>query len=447
MDTSNATLNLLKDLLAKALAKGADAADAVHIESQSLAVAQRLGRPEKLERSESSDIGLRVLFGKRQAIVSSSDASSKALEELIDRVISMAKVVPEDPYCGLAEKKQLVTEIIDVDNFDPSEPSTETLVDWANRAEDAARSVAGITNSEGAEAGWGRATVSVAATNGFAQVYSGSHYSLSASVLAGTGVKMERDYDYTGAVYADDMISPEEIGRNAGNKAVKRINPKKVNTTQVPIIYDPRVSRGILGHLLSAINGSSIARNTSFLAEKMGKKIFGNNISIYDDPHRPRGLRSKPFDGEGVANKKRKIIDNGRLTTWLLDLRSARQLGLETTGHASRGVGSPPSPSSTNVYLEPSSISPIELINDIKSGLYVTELIGMGINGLTGDYSRGAAGYWIENGEITYPVSEVTIAGNLNDMFLNLTAANDLEYRYGVDAPTLRIEGMTLAGK
>ena len=447
MDTSNATLNLLKDLLAKALAKGADAADAVHIESQSLAVAQRLGRPEKLERSESSDIGLRVLFGKRQAIVSSSDASSKALEELIDRVISMAKVVPEDPYCGLAEKKQLVTEIIDVDNFDPSEPSTETLVDWANRAEDAARSVAGITNSEGAEAGWGRATVSVAATNGFAQVYSGSHYSLSASVLAGTGVKMERDYDYTGAVYADDMISPEEIGRNAGNKAVKRINPKKVNTTQVPIIYDPRVSRGILGHLLSAINGSSIARNTSFLAEKMGKKIFGNNISIYDDPHRPRGLRSKPFDGEGVANKKRKIIDNGQLTTWLLDLRSARQLGLETTGHASRGVGSPPSPSSTNVYLEPSSISPTELINDIKSGLYVTELIGMGINGLTGDYSRGAAGYWIENGEITYPVSEVTIAGNLNDMFLNLTAANDLEYRYGVDAPTLRIEGMTLAGK
>jgi PmbA protein len=447
MDTSKATLNLLKDLLAKALAKGADAADAVHIESQSLAVAQRLGRPEKLERSESSDIGLRVLFGKRQAIVSSSDASSKALEELIDRVISMAKVVPEDPYCGLAEKKQLVTEIIDVDNFDPSEPSTETLVDWANRAEDAARSVAGITNSEGAEAGWGRATVSVAATNGFAQVYSGSHYSLSASVLAGTGVKMERDYDYTGAVYADDMISPEEIGRNAGNKAVKRINPKKVNTTQVPIIYDPRVSRGILGHLLSAINGSSIARNTSFLAEKMGKKIFGNNISIYDDPHRPRGLRSKPFDGEGVANKKRKIIDNGRLTTWLLDLRSARQLGLETTGHASRGVGSPPSPSSTNVYLEPSSISPKELINDIKNGLYITELIGMGINGLTGDYSRGAAGYWIENGEITYPVSEVTIAGNLNDMFLNLTAANDLDYRYGVDAPTLRIEGMTLAGK
>jgi PmbA protein len=447
MDNNKAMLNLLEDLLTKALKKGADAADAVHIESQSLSVAQRLGNAEKLERSESSDIGLRVFFGKRQAIVSSSDSSSKALEELIDRVISMAKVVPEDPYCGLANKEQLVTDIIDVDSFDPSEPTTETLIDWANRAEDAARSIPGITNSEGAEAGWGRATVSVAATNGFSQVYSGSHYSLSASVLAGKGVNMERDYDYTGAVYANDMIAPEEIGRNAGNKAVKRINPKKVKTAQVPVIYDPRVSRGIVGHLLSAINGSAIARNTSFLKEKMGKQIFADSISVYDDPHRLRGLRSKPFDGEGVTNKKHKIIDNGQLTTWLLDLRSARQLGLETTGHASRGVGSPPSPSSTNVYLEPSNISPSELISDIKNGLYITELIGMGINGLTGDYSRGAAGYWIENGEITYPVSEVTVAGNLNDMFLNLNTANDLEYRYGVDAPTLRIDGMTLAGK
>ena len=447
MTNNKAMLNLLEDLLAKALAKGADAADAVHIESQSLTVAQRLGNPEKLERSESSDIGLRVFFGKRQAIVSSSDSSSEALKELINRVIYMAKVVPEDPYCGLANKDQLVTKIIDVDSYDPSEPTTETLVDWANRAEDAARAIPGITNSEGAEAGWGKATVSVAATNGFSQVYSGSHYSLSASVLAGKGVEMERDYDYTGAVYANDMISPEEIGRNAGNKAVKRINPKKAQTAQVPVVYDPRVSRGIVGHLLSAINGSAIARDTSFLKEKMGKKIYADNISIFDDPHRIRGLRSKPFDAEGVMNKKRKIIDNGRLTTWLLDLRSARQLGLETTGHASRGTGSPPSPSATNIYLEPSNISPNELISDIKSGLYITELIGMGINNLTGDYSRGASGYWIENGEITYPVSEVTVAGNLNDMFLNLTTANDLEYRYGVDAPTLRIDGMTLAGK
>ncbi|MBT5938668.1 MAG: TldD/PmbA family protein, partial [Rhodospirillaceae bacterium] len=287
-DGSN-KLNLLEDLLAKAKAKGADTADAVYIESQSLAVAQRLGNPEKLERSESADIGLRALVGKRQAIVSSSDSSPEALEELVERVIAMAKAVPEDPYCGIADPDQLATEIHDIDSFDPSEPSAETLVDWANRAEEAARAIDGITNSEGAEAGWGQATVSVAATNGFAQTYSGSHYSLSASVLAGEGTAMERDYDYTGAVYAEDLMSPEEIGRSAGEKAVKRLNPQKAETAQVSVIYDPRVSRGIVGHLASAINGSSIARDTSFLKDQMDQQIFGDNINIYDDPHRPRG--------------------------------------------------------------------------------------------------------------------------------------------------------------
>ena len=258
---------------------------------------------------------------------------------------------------------------------------------------------------------------------------------------------MERDYDYTGAVYAEDMLSPESLGKNAGQKAVKRLNPRKVKTTQVPIIYDPRVSRGLLGHLTSAINGSSIARGTSFLKDKMKERVFSEDITICDDPHRPRGLRSKPFDGEGVANKKRELVSSGILSTWILDLRSSRQLGLETTGHASRGSGSAPSPSATNVYLQPGLQSPEQLMNDIKDGLYVTELIGMGVNGLTGDYSRGAAGFWIKNGEITYPVSEITIAGNLNDMFLRLSPANDLEFRYGIDAPTIRIEGMTLAGK
>ncbi len=445
-DSSN-MLNLLEDLLAKAKAKGADAADAVHIESQSLSVAQRLSNPEKLERSESADIGLRALVGKRQAIVSSSDIGIDALDELVERVVAMAKSVPEDLYCGIADPNQLATEIVDVESCDPNEPTAETLVDWANRAEESARAIEGITNSEGAEAGWGRATVSVAATNGFAQTYSGSHYSLSASVLAGEGTAMERDYDYTGAVYADDLMTPEEIGTSAGEKAVKRLNPQKAETAEVPVIYDPRVSRGIVMHLTSAINGSSIARETSFLKDKMGEQVFSAGMTIYDDPHRARGLRSKPFDSEGVANKKRKIIEDGVLTTWIMDLRSSRQLGLETTGHASRGTGSPPSPSATNVYLESGSGSPAELMSDIKSGLYITELIGMGINGLTGDYSRGAAGFWIENGELTHPVSEITIAGNLKDMFKNLTAADDLEYRYGIDAPTLRIDGMTLAGK
>ena len=258
---------------------------------------------------------------------------------------------------------------------------------------------------------------------------------------------MERDYDYTGAVYAADMMTPEDVGKNAGEKAVKRLNPRKADTVQAPVIYDPRVSRGLLGHLSSAINGASVARDTSFLKDKMGQQIFPAAINIIDDPHRARGLRSKPFDGEGVTNKRRLVIEDGVLTTWILDLRSSRQLGLETTGHASRGAGSPPSPSSTNLYMEAGNKTPAALMADIKSGLYVTELIGFGINGLTGDYSRGAAGFWIEDGKIAYPVSEVTVAGNLNDMFLNLTPANDLDFRYGVDAPTIRIDGLTIAGK
>ncbi len=447
MSDSSNMLDQLSDLLNKAQARGADAADAVYIESQSLAVAERLGQPEKLERSESADIGLRALVGRRQAIVSSSDASPEALGELVDRVVDMAKSVPEDPYCGLADPDQLATEIVDIDSYDPAEPTAETLVGWAKRAEETARAVDGVTNSEGAEAGWGRASVCVAATNGFAQTYASSHYSLSASVLAGEGTGMERDYDYTGAVYAADMMTPEDVGRNAGEKAVKRLNPRKADTVQAPVIYDPRVSRGLLGHLSSAINGASVARDTSFLKDKMGQQIFPAAINIIDDPHRARGLRSKPFDGEGVTNKRRLVIEDGVLTTWILDLRSSRQLGLETTGHASRGAGSPPSPSSTNLYMEAGNKTPAALMADIKSGLYVTELIGFGINGLTGDYSRGAAGFWIEDGKIAYPVSEVTVAGNLNDMFLNLTPANDLDFRYGVDAPTIRIDGLTIAGK
>ena len=443
---SGEMLERLQGLLARAKKAGADTGDAVHVESRSLSVAQRLGAPEKLERSESADVGLRVFVGKKQAIVSSSDISDDALGELAERAVAMAAAVPEDPHCGLADAEQLATEFPTLDMCDAHEPDAETLIDWANRAEDAARAVDGVTNSEGAEAGWGQARVSVIASNGFAQTYAGSHYSLSASVLAGTGTGMERDYDYTGAVYGDDLESPEEIGRSAGERTVKRLNPKKVASGTVPVIYDPRVSRSLVNHFANAVNGAAIARDTSFLKECMGEQIFPDNINIIDDPHRHRGLRSKPFDGEGLPNERRSIIEDGVLTTWFLDLRSARQLGLETTGHASRGAGSPPSPSATNLYMDNGSISRDDMIGEIKSGLYVTELIGFGVNGLTGDYSRGAAGFWIEDGELAYPVSEVTIAGNLKDMFLGLTAADDLNLRYGVDAPTLRIEGMTLAG-
>ncbi|NYZ12354.1 TldD/PmbA family protein [Azospirillum sp. RWY-5-1] len=439
-------LNLLEDLIRKAKAAGADAADAVLFDSASLSLSQRLGKPEKLERSESGDLGLRVFVGQRQAIVSSTDRSARALEELVERAIAMARVVPEDQYAGLADPDQLARDWPDLDTCDPEEPAADALIEQARIAEEAAMAVPGVTNSEGADAGWSRSVVCIAASNGFAGSYSVSRRSLSASVLAGTGTGMERDYDFDSKVYGGDLRSPEAIGREAGERAVRRLNPRKVKTQRVPVVYDPRASRGLLGHLTGAISGPSVARGTSFLKDRMGQRIFAEGISIVDDPFVRRGLRSRPFDAEGVAVQKRTIIEDGVLTTWLLDLRSARQLGLSTTGHASRGTSGPPGPSPSNVYLAAGRRSRDELIADIDQGLYVVELMGMGVNGVTGDYSRGASGFWIENGTITHPVSELTVAGNLKDMFLNMEPASDLELRFGMDAPTIRIEGMTIAG-
>ncbi|MDV7338021.1 metallopeptidase TldD-related protein [Terasakiella sp. A23] len=440
-------LDLLNDLVKQAQNLGADAADAVLVEGTSLSLSQRLGNPENLERSEGQDLGLRVLIGKRQAIVSSSDFNKDSLKELVERCVAMARVVPEDEFCGLADPDQLATEFPDVDGYDPYEPDEETLISWATKAEGTARAVKGVTNSEGAEAGWGRHDVAIVGSNGLSHAYTSSGCSISAAVIAGEGTDMERDYDYSTAVYTEDLTDPEKIGRTAGEKAVARLNPRKVETQQVPIVYSTRVSAGLIGHLTGAINGNSVARGTSFLKDKMGEAIFAPNITIVDDPHRKRGLRSKPIDGEGLPNKKRNFVENGVLQSWIMDLRSARQLGLQSTGHAARGTGSPPSPSITNFYMEPGELSPEELMKDIKQGFYVTELIGMGVNGVTGDYSRGAAGFWIENGEIAYPVAELTIAGNLKDMFMNLTPASDLEFRYGTNAPTIRIEGLTVAGQ
>jgi PmbA protein len=441
------SLNVLSDLIKQARKAGAEAADAVLVDSASLSVGWRLGALERLERSESGDIGLRVLIGKRQAIVSSSDRSRVALDELVERAVAMAKTVPEDPFCGLADPSELARDLPDLDICDLSEPTPEQIVDWARRAEDAARAVAGVTNSEGAEAGWGKSSVALAGSNGFAHAYSGSSSSFSVSVLAGsTASGMERDYDYSSAVYASDLRAPEDVGLSAAQRAVRRLGARKVKTQQAPIIFDPRVSRGLLGHLVGAINGASISRGTSFLKDSLGAEIFAPTVNIIEDPHRQRGLRSKPVDGEGLPNRRRALIENGVLTTWVLDLRSARQLGLKSTGHASRGTSSPPSPSVTNVWLEPGPVTAAEMISDITSGFYVTELFGQGVNGLTGDYSRGASGFWIEGGELAYPVSEVTIAGHLKDMFKRLLPANDLEFRYGMDAPTLRIDGMTVAG-
>ena len=439
-------LDFLGELIAKARRAGADHADAVLFEGVSLSHAQRLGKIEKLERSESYDLGLRVLIGKRQAIVSSNDRASSAIAPLVERAIAMAKAVPEDPYCGLAEPGEIVRSWPELDMIDAEEPSPERLIERAAAAEEAARAVPGVTNSEGAEAGWGRSRVAMAASNGFAGGYAGTGHSVSAAVLAGEGTGMERDYAYSSAVHAADLRDPAEIGREAGTRAVRRLGARKVATCQVPVIYEPRIASSLLRHLAGAISGPAVARGTSFLKDKLGQRVFATGVTVIDEPHKKRGLRSKPFDGEGIANHRRAIIEDGVLTTWLLDLASARQLKLRSTGHASRGTSSPPGPSPTNLWLEPGAVTAQELIGDIQSGFYVTELMGQGINGVTGDYSRGAAGFWIDNGELTYAVSELTVAGNLKEMFAHLTAASDLEFRTGLDAPTLRIDGMTVAG-
>ncbi|BCW90261.1 Metalloprotease PmbA [Alphaproteobacteria bacterium SO-S41] len=443
---TTAPLERLNDLIAAAKALGADAADAIYVESASLGVSYRMAKLEDVERSESLDVGLRVFIGKRQAVSSTTDLRAPSLKALAERVVGMAKTAPEDPYCGLVERSRLATTFPSLDLEDPVDPGAARLKELAAAAEAAALEVPGVTNSEGASANWGRSAVALATSEGFAGTYGGTTHSVSVSVLAGEGTGMERDYDFQSARHASDLGDPTAIGREAARLALKRLNPRKAQTCAVPIVYDPRISMGLIGHYAGAINGASIARGVSFLKDSMGKQVFAKGINIIDDPHLIRGFRSKPFDGEGVANKKWKLADDGVLTTWVMDSSSAKQLGLQTTGHAARGTGGPPSPSVTNLYMEAGTLTPAELIADIKQGFYVTELIGMGVNGVTGDYSRGASGFWIENGELAYPVNEITIASNLKDMFLNLTPANDLTFRYGSNAPTVRIEGMTIAG-
>lgn len=434
-------------LLGRATAAGADAADVMVVDGTSISVSCRLGRTETLERSESVEAGLRVFIGKRQALASSADLSAEGMAALVDRSLAMAREVPEDPFCGLAEAADVCREPAGIDSFDPAEPSAEQLLEAALAAEDAARAVPGITNSEGAEASWGRSAVAVAASNGFAAAYRRSWNSLSASVLAAGEAGMERDYDYTAAVYAADLRPPEEVGRTAGERTVRRLNPRKAGSARVPVVYEPRAARSLVGHLAGAISGSAIARGTSFLKDRMGARLFAAGIDVIDDPSRPRGLKSRPVDHEGIATNRLAVVSDGVLSSWLLDLRSARQLGLASTGHGLRGTSTPPSPGSSNLYLAPGRQSRGELIGGIAEGLYVTELIGFGLNPVTGDYSRGASGFWIENGEIAYPVNEITIAGNLVDMFANLSPADDLEFRYGTDAPTVRIDAMTVAGR
>lgn len=444
--TSPASADLLQTLIADAQKAGADAADAMLVDSTSLSVGIRLGAVESLERSESGDLGLRVFVGKRQAVVSSTDRKPQALRDMVERAVAMARLAPEDPFCGLNDPADIARQWPMLDMLDINLPSPDKLIETARAAEDAARVVKGITNSEGAETGINRSFITLAASNGFVGQHARSSVSLSVSAIAGQGTDMQRDHDFAARVFWADMPTPAEVGRRAAERAVLRLGARKMPTGTFPVVFAPRVAGSLLGALIGAISGGSVARGTSFLKDKMGQTLFNTAVSIIDDPYRPRGLRSRPFDAEGAPGEKRRVIDQGVLTTWLMDLRSARQLKLRSTGHASRAPGGSPSPSASNFYMEPGAQDPQQLIADIRQGLYVTELMGMGVNGVTGDYSQAAAGFWIDNGQIAFPVNEMTIASNLKDMFRNLTPANDLEFLRGIDSPTLRIESMTVAG-
>ncbi|MBL8712121.1 MAG: TldD/PmbA family protein [Alphaproteobacteria bacterium] len=440
------TLQLLQDVLKKAKAAGATDADAVLSDSASVSVTRRNGEPESLVRSEEAEIGLRVLVGGKQAIVSSSDRSPEALQQMAERAVAMARMVPEDKFAGLADPADIAKSFPDLDLYDATDLSVEKMTEMADTAENAALDVEGVTNSDGAECSVSKETSYYAATNGFVGGYSASGFSLSVSVIAGEDTQMETDYDFDSAAYLKDLADPLSIGRSAGERAVKALNPRKGPTKTMPVVFDRRTAGGIIGSLAGAISGSAVARGTTFLKDSMGKQIFPANIAVIDDPFLKRGARSHPFDGEGVTPQKRSIIDNGVLTGWLLDTSSAKQLGLKTTGNAARSASSPPSPRAANFYMQPGSKSVEELIKDIDEGFFVTQLMGSGANPVTGDYSRGARGFWIEKGQITYPVAEMTIAGNILQMWLDLEAANDLQFKYGVDTPTLRIAKMTVAG-
>ena len=438
-------LDRLSDLIARARAAGADAADAVLIAGTSLSVARRLGKTEHVERSEGQDLGLRVFLGQRAAIVSATNTDPATFAALAERAVAMAKVVPEDPYTGLAGTAA-PPDTQNLDMEDSAEPSAEDLIVRAAAAEDAVLATKGVTNTEGADAGFGRSEIYLVTSAGFAGYRAGTSHSISATALVGEGTGMQRDYDYDSKVYLADLDDPAAIGRSAAKRALARLNPTRAKTAKLPVVYDPRVATSLIGHLTGAINGASIARGTSFLKEKLGQKIFSPGIYIHDDPRRVRGPRSRVFDGEGTPTKARALVQDGVLTTWLLDSRSARQLGLVSTGHAARGTSGPPSPSASNLWLAAGTMTPDELMADIKLGIYITELIGMGVNGVTGDYSRGAAGFMIRDGKLAESVAEITVAGHLKEMFAHMTPANDLVFRRGTDSPTVRVEGMTMAG-
>jgi PmbA protein len=442
----SALTDLAERLVAAARRAGADAADALAVRSVSLAVEVREGAVEESERSEGDDVGLRAFVGRRQAVVATNDVKAD-VAQLAERAVAMARVAPDDPFAGLADPSALARDIPDLDLLDPDLPAVALLEERAKRAESAALGVKGVTKSGGASASAGIGGMVLVTSHGFRGAYLNSGQSVSMTAIVGEGTAMERDYDYSSALHGADLESPEKVGRTAGERTVERLNPRKVETKRVPVVFDRWVAGSLVSHFASAINGAAVARKTSFLRDKLGERLFKPGIHVLDDPRRLRGLRSRPFDAEGVATRRLAVVEDGLLASWFLDSATARELGLATTGHAQRGVSSTPAPGPSNLHLSAGPDTPDALIADIAEGFYVTDLIGMGVNPVTGDYSRGASGFWIENGKRSYPVSEVTIAGNLIDMFHGLSPASDLEFRFGTNAPTLRVEGLTVAGR
>jgi PmbA protein len=439
--------NLLNEVVQAALKAGADAAEAVGAERRALSITVRLGELEEVEREESRDLGVRVFVGRRQASVSGSDISAEGRAKLVERVVAMARLAPEDPYTGLADAELLARgQHADLDLFDPSEAAAEELEARARIAEDSARGVERVSNTDGASASWSAAQWTLITSDGFRGIHRASGFSLGATAIAGDENGMEIGYDGRSVRWQSDLPAPEDIGTEAGRRAVQRLGARKIASTTAPVIFENRLAASLLGPLIGAISGPAIARGTSFLKDKLGQPVFGPHVTVADDPHKKRGLGSSPFDDEGVANQPRNIIDAGVLTTWLLNSASARQLGLTSTGHASRGLAGPPGVSTTNLTLLPGQKSQAELIKDAGSGLLVTSMFGPSLNGNTGDWSVGCAGFWFEDGEIAYPVTEITVAGNLIDIYGRLIPGSDLEIRGSTNAPSLLIDSLAIAG-
>ena len=422
---------------------GADAADAVAVRSRSTSVSVRLGKVEGTDAAESDDVSLRVFVGDRSASVSATAAADAAA--LAERAVAMARVSPPNPHQRLADAALLARDVADLDLFDATHVAPERLRADALAMEEAALAVAGVTNSAGAGASAGMGGLVLATSHGFLGHYMATRFSRSVAALAGEGTAMERDHDFSSRQHFADLAEPGFIGRRAGERAVARLGARKAATGPVTVVLDPRVARGIAGHLAGAINGAAVARGTSFLRDRMGERIASAAITVTDDPRRRRGQSSRPFDGEGVAREALAMVEGGVLRHWFLSTSAASELGLQTNGRGVRAASSVV-PASTNLVIEPGTQSPQDLIGSLKSGFYVTEVFGQGVDMVTGDYSRGASGFWIDNGELAWPVAEVTIAANLKDMFMNMVPADDLDRDFGTAAPTLLIEGMTLAG-